>query len=58
MIAWFISEFYDFNSVSRFIVINNKGCNKYLKLDGETLISIDESKYKDDSKWDGLNGYF
>lgn len=37
--------------------INNKGYNKYLKLDGETLISIDESKYKDDSKWDGLKGY-
>jgi hypothetical protein len=37
--------------------INNKGYNKYLKLEGETLISIDDDKYKDDAKWDGLKGY-
>lgn len=37
--------------------INNKGYNKYLKLEGETLISIDDEKYKDDAKWDGLKGY-
>lgn len=37
--------------------INNKGYNKYLKLDGETKVSIDDAKYKDDAKWDGLKGY-
>lgn len=37
--------------------INNKGYNKYLKLDGEVKITIDEEKFKDDSKWDGLKGY-
>ncbi|HEY5406553.1 MAG TPA: hypothetical protein VIJ92_05695 [Ginsengibacter sp.] len=33
---------------------NNKGYNKYLKLEGEVTIAIDEAKFKDDSKWDGL----
>jgi transposase len=37
--------------------INNKGYNKYLKLEGEISIAIDEGKFKDDSKWDGLKGY-
>jgi transposase len=37
--------------------INNKGYNKYLKLEGEVLISIDEEKYRADSGWDGLKGY-
>jgi len=37
--------------------INNRGYNKYLKLDGKVSISIDYEKYKDDSKWDGLKGY-
>jgi transposase len=37
--------------------INNKGYNKYLKLEGEVLISIDEEKYRADSSWDGLKGY-
>lgn len=37
--------------------INNKGYNKYLKLEGEVTIAIDEAKFKDDSKWDGLKGY-
>jgi transposase len=37
--------------------INNKGYNKYLKLEGEISIIIDEEKFKDDSKWDGLKGY-
>lgn len=37
--------------------INNKGYNKYLKLEGEVKIIIDEEKFKDDSKWDGLKGY-
>ncbi len=37
--------------------INNKGYNKYLKLEGETKISLDEKKFKEDDKWDGLKGY-
>jgi transposase len=37
--------------------INNKGYNKYLKLDGEIKISIDKNKYEQDAKWDGLKGY-
>ena len=37
--------------------INNKGYNKYLKLQGEVNISIDYGKYRDDAKWDGLKGY-
>ncbi len=37
--------------------INNKGYNKYLKLEGETKISIDYKKYEQDDAWDGLKGY-
>lgn len=37
--------------------INNKGYNKYLKLEGEVNISIDYTKFKRDKKWDGLKGY-
>ena len=37
--------------------INNKGYNKYLQIEGEAKISIDEKKYKEDAKWDGLKGY-
>jgi len=37
--------------------INNRGYNKYLKMDGDIKISIDKTKYEADSKWDGLKGY-
>lgn len=37
--------------------INNKGYNKYLKLEGKATISIDYEKYKSDEVWDGLKGY-
>jgi transposase len=37
--------------------INNKGYNKYLKLEGEVTIKIDYEKYDDDAKWDGLKAY-
>jgi transposase len=37
--------------------INNRGYNKYLKLDGQIQISIDRDKYEADKKWDGLKGY-
>ena len=37
--------------------INNRGYNKYLKMDGEIKISIDQDKFKADEMWDGLKGY-
>jgi transposase len=37
--------------------INNKGYNKYLKIEGEARISVDKEKFEDDKKWDGLKGY-
>jgi transposase len=37
--------------------INNRGYNKYLKLEGSITVSMDKEKYKADSKWDGLKGY-
>lgn len=37
--------------------INNRGYNKYLKMDGEVKISIDMTIYTADAKWDGLKGY-
>ena len=37
--------------------INNRGYNKYLKMDGDIKVSIDEDKFKSDQKWDGLKGY-
>lgn len=37
--------------------INNKGYNKYLKLQGDITVCIDYEKYKADACWDGLKGY-
>lgn len=37
--------------------INNRGYNKYLKMDGEIRLSIDRDKFEKDGKWDGLKGY-
>lgn len=37
--------------------INNRGYNKYLKMDGEIMIELDDEKIKEDKKWDGLKGY-
>ena len=37
--------------------INNRGYNKYLKMEGEIKIDIDYEKFKNDSTWDGLKGY-
>ena len=37
--------------------INNRGYNKFLEMDGEISLKIDESKIKNDEKWDGLKGY-
>jgi transposase len=37
--------------------INNRGYNKYLKLEGEIKITIDEEKFISDAAWDSLKGY-
>lgn len=37
--------------------INNRGYNKYLKMEGEISIAIDYEKYHADAIWDGLKGY-
>lgn len=37
--------------------INNRGYNKYLKLQGEVAVEIDYGKYIQDAQWDGLKGY-
>jgi transposase len=37
--------------------INNRGYNKYLKLEGEIKVEIDQTKFEQDGKWDGLKGY-
>jgi transposase len=37
--------------------INNRGYNKYLKMEGDIKISIDKSKFEQDASWDGLKGY-
>lgn len=37
--------------------INNRGYNKYHKMDGQVNVSIDYQKYEADAAWDGLKGY-
>ena len=37
--------------------INNRGYNKYLKLEGETHIEMDYEKFEKGEAWDGLKGY-
>lgn len=37
--------------------INNRGYNKFLRLEGEVQVSIDQEKVKEDAGWDGLKGY-
>ncbi len=37
--------------------INNRGYNKFLKLEGEITVAIDMEKLKQDTRWDGLKGY-
>lgn len=37
--------------------INNRGYNKYLKLEGQITLSIDMDKFNIDEQWDGLKGY-
>lgn len=37
--------------------INNKGYNKFLKMEGEVNLELDQVKVEQDAKWDGLKGY-
>jgi transposase len=37
--------------------INNRGYNKFLVMEGEIEIKIDQEKILSDKKWDGLKGY-
>ncbi|MEA1896679.1 MAG: IS1634 family transposase [Bacteroidota bacterium] len=37
--------------------INNRGYNKYLKMEGDMKIEIDYSRFEADGAWDGLKGY-
>ncbi|MCH6236804.1 IS1634 family transposase [Cognataquiflexum rubidum] len=37
--------------------INNRGYNKYLKMEGEIKIALDIDKFEQDGRWDGLKGY-
>jgi transposase len=36
--------------------INNRGYNKYLKMDGKINITVDYQKFEQDAVWDGLKG--
>jgi transposase len=37
--------------------INNRGYNKFLQLEGEVNVTIDEQKVNAEKRWDGLKGY-
>ena len=37
--------------------INNRGYNKYLKMEGDITISIDMDKFNADAAWDGIKAY-
>ncbi|MBU4338532.1 hypothetical protein KKB43_04215 [Patescibacteria group bacterium] len=37
--------------------INNRGYNKFLKLNGSVAAALDNDKIKNDELWDGLKGY-
>ena len=37
--------------------INNKGYNRFLKMDGDLSVSIDYQKAEQDNAWDGLKGF-
>lgn len=37
--------------------INNRGYNKFLEMDGEVQVKINQEKIIEDAKWDGLKGY-
>lgn len=37
--------------------INNRGYNKFLVMDGDVKLALNQEKIKNDQKWDGLKGY-
>ncbi len=37
--------------------INNRGYNKFLELEGEISVKINQEKIKNDKNWDGIKGY-
>jgi transposase len=37
--------------------LNNRGYNKFLRLQGELTVELDEAKIVEAAKWDGLKGY-
>jgi len=37
--------------------INNRGYNKFLTLEGEVKVSVDEERVELEKRWDGLKGY-
>lgn len=37
--------------------INRRGYSKFLKIENDVSVSIDEEKIREDEKWDGLKGY-
>ena len=37
--------------------VNNRGYNKYLKMDGDVSVTIDMDKYNADAAWDEIKGY-
>ena len=37
--------------------INKRGYSKFLKIDNDVEVSINEEKIKEDEEWDGLKGY-
>lgn len=37
--------------------INNRGYNKFLAIENEVRIAVNQQKIEDDKKWDGLKGY-
>lgn len=37
--------------------INNRGYNKFLRLEGAMRVTVDEEKVAADAQWDGLKGY-
>ena len=37
--------------------INNRGYNKYLRMEGDVNIEVDYDKFNDDAKWDGIKTF-
>lgn len=37
--------------------VNNRGYNKFLRMEGQISVAIDYRKVEDDEAWDGLKGY-